>query len=210
MKNLFIDTASGRVIIAITDDKEVISIRNEASDHQLSMRIMPLIDAVFQEAKITPKDIDVIYVVTGPGSFTGVRIGVTVAKTMAWALHKNIIPLSELELLATTPFTGDFAVSLIDARRDASFAGIYDQHGRAYLRDRYITNDDLVLQIPANSQVSYISYDTSSRFDVVEPQVDLMKMIHRHQNDTVCHPHQVKPEYLKLTEAEENLRKAQS
>lgn len=210
MRNLFIDTASGRVIIAITSDNEVISVRHEPSDHQLSTRIMPLIDAVFQEAKITPQDIDVIYVVTGPGSFTGVRIGVTVAKTMAWALHKNIIPLSELELLATTPFDGDFVVPLIDARRDASFAAIYDQQGKAYLKDRYITNDDLILQIPAQKLVSYISYDTSSRFAVMEPKVDLMKMIHRHQNDTSCHPHEIKPEYLKLTEAEENLRKAQS
>lgn len=208
MKNLFIDTASGKIIAAITDEKDIIASCIEENSHDLSTRIMPIIDQVFKKANIVPEQIDTIYIVNGPGSFTGVRIGVTIAKTMAWALKKRIIPISELELLATTPFDGDYIVPYIDARRNASFAGIYDKHGDIYLTDRYISNYDLMNMLPKDSKIQFVSYDSSIQYDTLTPMVDLMKIIDRHKNDESYNSHEIKPEYLKLTEAEENLEKS--
>lgn len=210
MRNLFIDTASGKIIVAITDEEQLLASRMEDNSHDLSTRIMPIIDAVFTETNLTPDKIDTIYIVNGPGSFTGVRIGVTIAKTMAWALNKKIIPISELELLATSPFDGDYIVPYIDARRNASFAGIYDKNGDIYLTDRYISNNDLLKMLPNDSKVQFVSYDTSIDYESVIPEVDIMKIIRRHQNDASCNPHEIKPEYLKLTEAEENLEKSKA
>lgn len=208
MKNLFIDTASGKIIAAITDEKDIIASCIEENSHDLSTRIMPIIDQVFKKANIVPEQIDTIYIVNGPGSFTGVRIGVTIAKTMAWALKKRIIPISELELLATTPFDGDYIVPYIDARRNASFGGIYDKHGDIYLTDRYISNYDLMNMLPKDSKIQFVSYDSSIQYDTLTPMVDIMKIIDRHKNDESHNSHEIKPEYLKLTEAEENLEKS--
>ena len=205
MRNLFIDTASSRIIVAVTSDDQIISIRNEENDHELSTRIFPIIDSVLKEASVLPKELDTIYIVNGPGSFTGVRIGVTIAKTMAWSLKKKIIPISELELMATTPFSGDYIATYIDARRDASFAGIYDQEGNASLQDQYITNDELLARLPQNKTTVFAGYDNVSKFSSIEPNVDILKIINRHKNDEQKNPHEINPIYLKKTEAEEKL-----
>lgn len=210
MRNLFIDTASGKIIVAIADEEHIIASCIEDNSHDLSVRIMPIIGEVFKKTNLVPEQVDAIYIVNGPGSFTGVRIGVTIAKTMAWVLQKKIIPISELELLATTPFDGDYIVPYIDARRQASFAGIYDKNGDIYLTDRYISNNDLVNMLPKDSKIQFVSYDNSSFDDTIVPVVDIMTIIKRHMNDTSCNPHELKPEYLKLTEAEENLEKSKA
>lgn len=210
MRNLFIDTASGKIIVAITDEENIIASRVEDNGHDLSARIMPIIDEVFKQVDLIPEQIDTIYIVNGPGSFTGVRIGVTIAKTMAWSLQKRIIPISELELLATTPFNGDYIIPYIDARRQASFAGIYDKHGDNYLTDRYISNNDLMNMLPKDSKIQFVSYDNTSFDDTMIPEVDIMRIIKRHMHDVACNPHEIKPEYLKLTEAEENLEKSKA
>lgn len=208
MKSLFIDTASGRIIVAVISENRILSICNEENGNDLSMRIFPIIDNVLKEASVSPMDIDVIYVVNGPGSFTGVRIGVTIAKTMAWALNKKIIALSELELMATTPFVGDYIIPFIDARRDASFAGIYDKDGNVVLGDQYITNDDLIKAIPNGKKGIFVSYDHTEKLNPTIPNIDIIKMIMRHQSDKARNPHEINPEYLKKTEAEENLEKS--
>ena len=208
MKNLFIDTASGRIIVAVISENKILSIRNEVNGNDLSMRIFPIIDNVLKEANVYPTDIDVIFVVNGPGSFTGVRIGVTIAKTMAWALKKKIIALSELELMATTPFVGDYIIPFIDARRDASFAGIYDKDGNVVLEDQYISNDDLIKSIPNGKKGIFVSYDHIEKLNPTIPNIDIIKMIMKHQSDEARNPHEINPEYLKKTEAEENLEKS--
>ena len=207
MIELFIDTASSRVILAVLKDHKIASICNEQNGHDLSTRIFPLLDSILNEANVLPEEIDTIYVVNGPGSFTGVRIGVTIAKTMAWGLKKNIIPLSELELMATTEVSTEYLVPMIDARRNSSFAAIYDKNGNSYLTDRYTTNVDLMKMLPKGKKVCFLSYDKIVAVDAVIPNVNIEKMVERHRNDKHVNPHRVNPEYLKLTEAEENLKR---
>lgn len=206
MIELFIDTASSRIILALLKDHKIVSIYDEKNGHDLSTRIFPLLDELLKQSDIDLNDIDTIYVVNGPGSFTGIRIGVTIAKTVAWGLNKKIIPISELELMATTDFDGDYIVPMIDARRNASFAGIYDKKGNTYLTDRYIKNDDLMNLLPKDNENTIVSYDKYD-FATVVPQVKLELIIERHRNDVPMNPHQINPNYLKLTEAEENLHK---
>lgn len=206
MKSLFIDTSSSRIILAILENEKVLKEINEANDHSLSSRIFPLIDQLFHDTNCNVDDIKRIYVVNGPGSFTGIRVGVTIAKTYAWAKKIEIIPISELELLATTTHTTDYVVPYIDARREAVYAGIY-AHGKNMLKDSYITIDQLKQLYPGNRIVS-ISYDHCDLgIDQIEPCVDIEKIVEQHKNDTPINPHEVNPMYLKRTEAEENLDK---
>lgn len=206
MMNLLIDTASSRVILAVLEGNKIIYQKNVENDTDLSSKIFPYIDELFQKSKLLPQNIDRIYVVNGPGSFTGIRIGVTVAKTMAWALKKEIVPISELELMATTPIMSKYKVPFIDARRDAVFAAIYDMNGKVILEEQYISIKDLLTKIPDLQDVAFLGYSKISiEYPIVCPNIDLTKVISDHQRDASLNPHEVNPNYLKKTEAEENL-----
>ena len=157
-----------------------------------------------------PSAIDRIYVVNGPGSFTGIRIGVTIAKMMAWTLNKEIVTISELELLATTDFDTDYIIPWIDARRKAVFAGVYDKNGNV-VEDKYIKIQDLQESLENNKTYTFVSYDDVDEIkDSIKPEIDVLKVIERHQRDKSLNPHSVNPNYLKMTEAEENLQKRES
>ena len=146
------------------------------------------------------RDIDCIFVVTGPGSFTGVRIGVTVAKTIAWALNINVIPISSLEFLATHKTQKRYLVPLIDARRGNVYAGIYDNELNNILPDKLVSYEQLAKNL--DDTYEQVSYD----FDyMVKPKLDILKVINKHLDDTPMNPHLLNPNYLKLTEAEERL-----
>ena len=86
--------------------------------------------------------IDNIFIVNGPGSFTGTRIGVTVAKVMAWSLNIDIIPISSLEIMASYDSDKKYVCSFIDARRGFVFAGVYDKELNTYMEDKAEETED--------------------------------------------------------------------
>ena len=189
MTYLFIDTAANNLIISIIKNMEMIYCFNESNDKTLSSRIMPVIDEAFTKTNLKPTDIDKIFIVTGPGSFTGIRVGLTVAKVMSWGLNIPLIPLSELELLATVGKT-DLIIPIIDARRGYVYGGVYDYDLNVIRADEHILKDELLS-----------NYDN---YELIEKgEVDIVKLIKKHEQDIPVNPHELKPNYLKKTEAEE-------
>lgn len=208
MIKLLIDTASSRIVLGLYQDDTILKEIKEENDHQLSVRIFPLLDQLFQETKLSPKEVDEIVVVTGPGSFTGVRIGVTIAKTYAWSLNKKIITVSELQCMASTEVDTDYCIPMIDARRNAVYAGIYDRNLDAFIPDQYITLDALQKKVEElDGTYTFISDQTFPSIDVIKSNMNLKVILKKHENDEGINPHQVNPNYLKKTEAEENLTK---
>lgn len=194
MKSLFLDTSSSRVIIACVEDKNIIFNINLKNDNNLSNRLIVLIDECLKEHKLCVNDINKIYVVNGPGSFTGIRCGVTVAKTMAYLLNIEIECISELEVMSSG--YDEIVCPIIDARRGFVYGAIYN--GVDNIReDEYILYDDLI----NNFNGKVLSYDYENTY---APKVDLIKLIEKHKNNSIS-PHLVVPNYLKKTEAEENL-----
>ena len=204
MISLFISTATKRLLVSIIKDNEVIYSFNEYNDNTLSERIMPVIDDAFNKSNITANDIDRIYVVNGPGSFTGIRVGITIAKTIAWVLKKEIFTISSLELLSSTKVDTKYIAPLIDARRGFVYAGLYDTELNSIIDESHILLDEFKTKI-SNYDVTYISEDEFS-FDTVKSDYDVLKLINKHLNDKALNPHSVNPNYLKLTEAEEKLK----
>lgn len=206
--NLFIDTANTDLVIAITTDEEVLYLSDEANDTNLSIKLVPAIKKALDSVKIKVNDIKTIFIVDGPGSFTGTRMGVTVAKTYAWALKKKIIPISELEVMASTPFEGDYLLALIDARHNAVYGALYDTLHQVVINGCYTPLDALIKVLPTNKEVVIVSRD---KFDlpypIIEPKKDIIAIIKRHMNDEGINPHVLNPNYLKKTEAEEKLHK---
>ena len=206
MISLVIDTCNSNLLVALIKDNNILSIYNERIYENLSTKIFPVMQEVFIKADHKPKDIDVIYVANGPGSFTGIRIGVTVAKTYAWALNKKIVPFSSLELMATTNVDEHYIVPVIDARRDYVYAGIYNTCLYNIMNDMYISMEELKQKLEGKSY-RFISYDEFKNIDVTIPQIRILKIVEKHKNDSGVNPHSVNPNYLKLTEAEMNLKK---
>ena len=197
MKSLFLDTSNSNAVVSIIKDNTILSYVEFQNSKLLSENIFILIDKCFKESNILPNDIDTIFIVNGPGSFTGVRIGVTIAKTMAWTLNKKVIPVSSLECFASTIDNGN-VVSLIDARRNYVFAGIYDSDLNVIQTDKYIKIDELKLD-----NYKIVSLDDFDNIVTIKPKYNILKIIDKHKDDAGVLPHKLVPNYLKLTEAEE-------
>ena len=207
MNKLFIDTASTKRIASVITDDKIKSIIEEENGINLSVRMLPIVEQVLKDAQLLPTDIAEIYVIDGPGSFTGIRVGITIAKVYAWALKKKIVPLSELELLATTPFKGNLIVPYIDARRDYAYAAIYDQDLNIYMEPCHISRTKLLEKLPKDREVVFVSYDhIQTDYPVIKPNIDIVKILNKHRNDTGVNPHECNPHYLKMTEAEEKMQ----
>lgn len=194
MNYLFLDTASSRVIISFIRNNEIIFNVNLQNDNNLSNKLMVLIDENFKKNNLKPADINKIFVVNGPGSFTGIRCGVTVAKTLAFLLNIEIASISELETMASG--YDEVVCPIIDARRGYVFAGIYDGI-KNIAPDRYISYDEITKGFKGKN----VSYDYENAY---EPKVDILKLINKYKDESI-NPHLLVPNYLKKTEAEENL-----
>ncbi|WP_369901411.1 tRNA (adenosine(37)-N6)-threonylcarbamoyltransferase complex dimerization subunit type 1 TsaB [Bacillus manliponensis] len=126
MKVLAIDTSNYVMGVSLIDGNTVVGevITNLTKNH--SVRLMPAIEELLQECNVKPNELNKIVVAAGPGSYTGVRIGVTVAKTLAWSLNIPIAGVSSLEALAANGvnFSG-YICPLFDGRRQQIYTGLY-------------------------------------------------------------------------------------
>ena len=203
MNELFINTSTKKLVISIIVDNVMKYEHKSDNSNSLSSDIMPIIDEAFKNSNITPKDINTIYVTTGPGSFTGIRIGLTLAKVMAWSLKIKVVPISSLELMASTNTDKKYIAPLIDARRDYVFAALYDNNLNAVIKDSYILLDEFKAKLN-DKDILFISHD-NFEFETYDSDYNVLKVIEKHRNDEGVNPHRLNPNYLKLTEAEENL-----
>lgn len=200
MISLFIDTSILFPTVSIIRDNKVLYEFHEQIKSDMSSKILPIIDEGLKKINLSLNSIDKIFVVTGPGSFTGVRIGVTIAKTIAWSLNKMLIPISSLEYMATSSTNKKYMIPMIDARRNNVFSGIYDDKLNIIKKDCLINVEELLKDI--NDDYELLSYDNLDNSVVPSPNV--IKIINKHMNDLGVNPHELRPNYLKLTEAEEN------
>src|SRR5699024_7265314 len=100
MNKLAIDTSNQVLGVALMQQNDIVAelTTNIKKDH--SSRLMPAIVDLMKKVNMTPDQLDKVIVANGPGSYTGTRIGVTTAKTLAWTLQIPITPISSLKTLA--------------------------------------------------------------------------------------------------------------
>lgn len=202
MISLLVDTCTKNVCIGLFKDKVLIDKIVSLNEIDLSSRFSSLIKDILDKNNLRANDIDKFFVAIGPGSFTGIRIGVTCVKVMAWSLGKDVIPFSSLELLASNEFNTDYIIPLIDARRDYVFAGIYDKNLNCIMQDKYIKLSDLNSSLDSLKKYTYVTLDNFG-FNTEFPEYKMEKIINKHYNDITVNPHSLNPNYLKKTEAEE-------
>jgi len=203
MRILYIDTSSSYLYTSIVEDNEILSEIKEEFGQSLSEVALPRIVSMFEDNNLSPKDIDKIIVVNGPGSFTGIRIGITIAKIYAWSLNIPITTIYSLEAMAISSPNNTYHVPIINARRGYVFGAIYDNEYNEVLKPCHILLTDLQDKLKEISDYEFISNDEFYlKSESYSP--NFVKIINKYKDKENINPHAVNPEYLKLTEAEES------
>ncbi|MGD9678217.1 MAG: tRNA (adenosine(37)-N6)-threonylcarbamoyltransferase complex dimerization subunit type 1 TsaB [Vulcanibacillus sp.] len=229
MKILAIDTSTSVLGVALMDEEKVYAetISNLKRNH--SIKLMPIVDQLFTDVEWNPKDIDLIAVAKGPGSYTGLRIGVTTAKTYAWALDIPLVGVSTLAAMAYSHRDFNGVISpIIDARRGQVYTGLYKN-----INDKLtnISQDCIILLsewvdilLKNNERVIFVGDDISQHYELLKqfdkqitfssivfniPRPSMVGALAMEQFGTGCKEniYNFAPEYLQLVEAEVKLIK---
>ena len=203
MISLFLNTSSSRFSVAIAKDNKVIDSLYVDYDKDLSKDALYEVKKILEKNALNPTDVDEVICVRGPGSFTGLRIGVTIAKTFAYFLEKELYSVSTLEVMASS-VTGDVIVPIIDARRGFCYSAIYDKNYNVLMDECYIKITDLLEKVKSyTGNIVFVSLDKFD-FETVEFVPDMDKFFtldFKRKEDSMTFV----PNYLKKTEAEEKL-----
>ncbi|MDC3414233.1 tRNA (adenosine(37)-N6)-threonylcarbamoyltransferase complex dimerization subunit type 1 TsaB [Aquibacillus sp. 3ASR75-11] len=229
MNILAIDTSNQVMGVAITKDGVLVGelITNVKRNH--SVRLMPAIDQLMKETDTRPVDINKIVVANGPGSFTGVRIGLATAKTMGWALQIPVVGISSLQVLADQgAFSTDYICPFFDARRGLVYTGLYKGDGNGKIVESKKETNVLFAEwlkslAEQGEKVVFLSQDmemhrqnimkymgslaTIPKGSIHTPRPSTLAMIG--ENRTEGSIHTLVPNYLRLAEAEANWLKQQ-
>jgi tRNA threonylcarbamoyladenosine biosynthesis protein TsaB len=161
MRALAIDTSTSVAGVAVVDEQGLLAefMINDKKTH--SQKLVPMLEELLISLKLTISDMDVLAAVTGPGSFTGLRIGVTTVKSMAYAVHKPVVGIPSLDALASTVTAseGSLVCPILDARNNQVYTALYQfRHGMAENDSGYmgVHISELVKQIEEkNARVTF-------------------------------------------------------
>lgn len=145
MKVLGIDTSTLVLSVAVVEDGKLLGEYTTNLKKNHSIRIMPAISMLLDELDSSPAELDGIAVGNGPGSYTGVRIGVTTAKSLAWSLNVPLVGVSSLEAVGANALAFDgIRTPMFDARREQVYTTLYQKdqcliEQGIYLVDNWLT-----------------------------------------------------------------------
>src|SRR5688572_15917081 len=128
---LHIETSTVVCSVALSNGYNLLENTSIVDGMNHAAQLSPTIEALLQSASIKPSDLDAIAVCSGPGSYTGLRVGSATAKAMAYSLGKPLITIPTLQALAQAVFNhhpeAEFALPMIDARRREVYTAIYNR-----------------------------------------------------------------------------------
>jgi len=184
MYSLFIDTHDKNIILGLYKDGVVTDSRNINSGLHHSDLIMPSIKELLDNNKLSPNDLNEILVVNGPGSFTGVRLGVTIAKTFAYILNISIKTITSLEVMMVS--NGSVLPIIRDVK--GVFGCVFKNH--LQLGDYFYKSNE-----------EFKDFVSSNKLEVDELyNVDFNKVYEYMKDKESINPHQVNPIYIKVIE----------
>ena len=151
MRVLALETSAKACSAAVTEDGRVLASAFQCTGLTHSRTLMPMVEAMLKNAELTLGDCDAIAVANGPGSFTGIRIGVSAAKGLAFSIEKPAVGVSTLEAMArNVAFSDGLVVCAMDARRQQVYNAVFRAQGGKLTRltpDRPIALSDLTAEM---------------------------------------------------------------
>ncbi len=150
---LGMDTSSVNATVAVMNDKKLVAEYIISNDRIHSVIIMPLLEDMLGKCGLKLSDVDVFASVTGPGSFTGLRIGIATIKTLAQACNKPVVGVTSLESLAANfVLCRDTVICpIIDARHEEVYNALYE-NGVCTVQPRVISLDELFAELSATGK----------------------------------------------------------
>ncbi len=192
---LYIDTHSKILTIALLNNETLIIKKNIDCDNKLSTLTINSIKKTLEEINVNKKDIKEIIVVNGPGSFTGIRIGVTIAKTWAFSLN---IKIKAVDFLYLSALSVDSSNKKIVSVKDPK--GYY----LGYFNEDNIKLEDYVY-IKEKDLESYLNTHEGQFYNEIE-NIDFLKLIKNIDKIKNVTAHEVNPLYIKKIEVENGKR----
>lgn len=191
---LNIDTATEHASACISDNEKLLAIEKSFDQKNHASFIQPAIKNLFQSCEQQLSNLDAIAVTAGPGSYTGLRIGLATAKGLCYALNKPLILLSTLEVMAQAPITEQLATNrkqplsqpatlfcpMIDARRMEVFTAVYKDKLQTILQPAaVILNENIFDEYLATHQVIFSGSGSLKLKDILHhPNVIFSKAQH--------------------------------
>lgn len=197
LKRLVIDSASKFLYVALYEDLECLGKYYEEGFNDHSVKLMSEIERIFVKNNVKVKDLDEIVIGIGPGSYTGLRIGVVVAKMFAWNNDIPVRTVSSLAMFASSSTKDGLVLSEIDARRGNSFLGLYKKTGKTLV----LADEEQLVNLE-----EYKENITDSFVVVSSGEPNLEVILNSDISNIVSDIHGLNPNYLRITEAERNLK----
>ena len=141
MKILSIDTSSRICTVCIYEDNNVLIELNNDDERTHSQKLMPMIQKAFESVNLTLNDINLIACAKGPGSFTGIRIGIATAKAFSDVKKIPVVGVTSLEGLAYNLGSSGLICSLIDAKNNNVYYGLFEFENNE-LKNTFILSSD--------------------------------------------------------------------
>jgi len=224
MKILAIDTSTAVMGVALMDETKVYAevVTNLKKNH--SVRLMPTIEQCFSEVNWLPEEIELIAVTKGPGSYTGVRIGVTTAKALGLALNIPIVGVSTLEVMAyQNKYANNIISPILDARRGQVYTGLYNSNN-GWLNEKedriiqltewleilqqdqqkvlFVGDDLKIHQEQIKKQLGDQAIFSEPTANFPRPSILALRALELYSNGIVDNVFDFAPAYLQLAEAE--------
>ena len=206
---LFLDTSSEKLKVSLIDNNKLIYDKELITKNDHSSYLIPSIEEAFKTNNLDYKDVNRIIVGIGPGSFTGTRISITVAKVYAYSFNIPIFGISSLEMMIYGNSNYDYYVPVIEDKNDKLYYSIFDKDKKRVIQDEYCNRDELYnnlkkyngnILIISHSNKQYDEYDyTDEKINSVEINKNIFI------NNKEINPHLLKPNYIKKIDAESKL-----
>ena len=186
MNSLIISTYNEKIIIGLLKDGKELSKKEKESHKGHSEFLVPTIDEILKENNLVPQDLNEIIVISGPGSFTGVRLGITVAKTLAYTLDIPIKTITSIEAISAAIKEENKIIYINDPK--GKYIGEFKNNK---LTNLFYLKNDLAIDYLNNSPLKVFETD----------ELDLEAIYKYTLNIKSTPAHAVKAVYIKEIEA---------
>jgi tRNA threonylcarbamoyladenosine biosynthesis protein TsaB len=165
MHFILVDTADTRGCLALFRDRQLIQLAVHPAEEDFSSWLLPAVRRLLSEDKLSLADLGAYAVCSGPGSFTGLRVGLTTVKAWAEIFRKPIVAVSRLEALARfeslLASSGPaYVASYLDARRKQVFAALFDGQGASAEPETVVDLENFVAKVDGNCGASPVLWRT--------------------------------------------------
>ena len=206
---LFFDTSSDLLKVSLIIDNKIIFDKELHTKNDHSSYLVPTIDEAFKSNNIDFKELDEIIVGNGPGSFTGTRISIAVAKTYAFSFNIPVYMISSLEELIYDNDGYDFYVPIIEEKKDNLYFSIFDKDKKRVMDDTYSSTEYMYKKLEElDGKILLISLSNKEyeKYDTVNASINALNIMKNIDvNNEKVNPHLLKPNYIKKIEAEAKL-----